>query len=412
MSGKLAVDGGAPVRTTPFPAWPVFDQREVDALTDVLNSGHWGCTSGTRVKRFEQDFAKFCGAEHGICLTSGTSALEVALWAVGVQPGDEVIVPPYTFIATASAVVMVGGIPVFADIDPTTYNLDPSQVEAAITDRTRAIIPVHIGGRPADMDAIMGIADRHGLKVIEDCCQAHGAEWRGKRVGTLGHAGAFSFQSSKNINAGEGGAVVTNHEDIWLRCYSLVNVGRIPEGEWYQHEFFGSNFRMTEFQGALLSAQMSRWQAQAERRDENGAILDERLAAIPGVSPLTADERITRNAYHLYVFRYHADRFGVPRDVFVRAVAAEGVPLSGGYKPLYSSGLFRQYSQKLAACDFLGGRQIDYEAVSLPVTERVCAEEGLWISQRCLIGPSTDAHEIAGAVAKVWEHRRDLRDTP
>jgi len=408
MSGKLAINGGTPVRTAPFPAWPVFDEREVGALTEVLYSGAWGCTNGTKVKEFEEEFAELCGAKHAICLTSGTSALEVALWAAGVEPGDEVIVPPYTFIATASAVVMVGGIPVFVDIEPGTYNIDPTKIEEAITDRTKAIIPVHIGGRPADLDAIMEIASRHNLKVIEDCCQAHGAEWNGQRVGTISDAGAFSFQSSKNINSGEGGAIVTNDEALWLRCYSLVNVGRIPEGDWYQHEFFGSNFRLTEFQGALLHVQASRWQEQAERRDENGEILCTRLAEIDGVSPMDEDNRITRNAYHLYVFRYHADAVGVSRTRFIQAVAAEGVHMSGGYTPLQSTGLFKQFSKKLEQNDFLGGRKIDYASLSLPVCEKVCADEGVWIAQRCLIGPKEDAEDIAAAIRKVCENREEL----
>ena len=409
MSSKLAIHGASPVRTKPFPEWPVCDEREVAALAEVLYSRKWGCTAGQKVKDFEREFAEFCGAEYGICMTSGTSALETALWAVGVEPGDEVIVPPYTFIATASSVVMVGGIPVFVDIEPGTYNIDPAQIEAAVTDRTKAVIPVHIGGRPADMDAIMEIASKHDLMVVEDCCQAHGAEWTGQRVGTLGHAGAFSFQSSKNINSGEGGALVTNDNAIWQRAYSVVNVGRIPQGDWYQHEFFGSNFRLTEFQGAVLHVQMSRWEQQAARRDENGAILDERLAKVPGVSPMDLDDRITRNAYHLYIFRFHANEFGCSRDAFIRALAAEGVHASKGYTPLYSTGLFKQFSNKLQASNFLGGRRIDYASLSLPVTERVCREEGLWIPQRCLIGPKEDAEDIASAIEKVWENRHELK---
>ena len=409
MPAKLAINGGTPVRTKPFPSWPVYDERELAALEEVLRSGHWGCTSGGKVKAFQQEFADFCRAKHAICLTNGTAALEVALRAVGVEPGDEVIVPPYTFIATASSVVMVGGIPVFVDIEPGTFNMDPTKIEAAITDRTKAVVPVHIGGRPADMDAICDIAKRRGLKVIEDCCQAHGAEWRGQRVGTLGDAGAFSFQSSKNINSGEGGAVVTNDDEIAGRAYSLVNVGRVPGGGWYQHEFMGSNYRMTEFQGAILQVQFSRWPEQAKRRDENGAILCERLAQIDGVSPMDHDDRITRNAYHLYIFRYHEDAFaGMPRSRFLQAVSAEGVGISGGYTPLQSTGLFKQLSSKLDRNDFMGGRRIDYGSLSLPVTDRVCEHEGVWISQSRLIGPSEDAEDIAAAVAKVSEHRDEL----
>jgi len=202
--GTLAICGGTPVRTKPFPKWPVFDEREVKALREVVESGQWwGRTPGSRVEQFEQAFARYQHARHAIACTNGTIALYLALRAVGVQPGEEVIVPPYTFIASASSVLDVGAVAVFADIDPTTLTLDPQAVEAAITPRTRAIIAVHIAGRPCDMDSLTEIARKHGLALIEDAAQAHGASWKGRRVGAIGDAGGFSFQASKNITAGE-----------------------------------------------------------------------------------------------------------------------------------------------------------------------------------------------------------------
>lgn len=408
--GKLAVNGGKPVRTKSLgAAWPICDDREVQALADVVRCGHWGSTSGGRVKAFEKAFAEFCGAKHAICLTNGTAALEVALRAVGVGPGDEVIVPPYTFIATASAVVMIGSIPVFVDVEPGTMNMDPTKIEAAITKRTKAVLPVHIGGRPANMDGVMEVARKHGLKVVEDCCQAHGASWRDKKVAAIGDAGAFSFQSSKNINSGEGGAVVTNDSDVYLRCYSLVNVGRVPEGQWYQHEYLGSNYRMTEFQGAILPLQMSRWEEQQKRREGNAAYLNSLLAAIDGVSPLDEDPRVTRNAWHLYIFRYHRDRFrNAPKGRFLQALSAEGIGASSGYTPLHTSGLFVRLSKQLQQTGFFGGRAIDYAALDLPVTKNACEHEACWFPQSKLLGAKEDMEDIAAAIRKVREHCDEL----
>src|SRR5262245_4671262 len=234
MSSELAINGGPAALTAPVPHWPVYDSAEEKALLDVLRSGHWGSTSGAVVATFEREFAAAQQAAYGICLSNGTLAIAAALRAAGVGIGDEVIVPPYTFIATASAALFVGAVPVFADVDPRTHLLDPAAMEAAITERTKAVIPVHLAGRPADLDEIIRRAG--GLPVIEDSAQAAGAAYRGRAVGAIGTAGTFSFQSSKNLTAGEGGAVVTDDEAFAAELYGLVNVGRVPGGGWYQHE--------------------------------------------------------------------------------------------------------------------------------------------------------------------------------
>src|SRR5690606_8381823 len=279
MSNPLAIDGGTPVRSQPFPAWPVFDHREGRALLEVLHSGHWGALTGTKVPAFEKAFAQFQDAAYGVCVPNGTIALELALRALGVGPGDEVITTPYTFIATASAAFAVGARPVFVDIDPDSLNLDPDRLEAAITERTKVIAPVHIGGHSADMDGVLRVAAAHGLRVLEDAAQAWGASWRGRRVGALGDLGIFSFQSSKNITAGEGGIVLTNDAELAELCWSIHNVGRVPGGEWYQHERLGSNLRMTEWQAAVLLAQLERLPEQLALREANARYLAERLAA-------------------------------------------------------------------------------------------------------------------------------------
>ena len=407
--GQLAVNGGAKTRTKPFPAWPVFDDTEVQALTEVCQSGHWGCLSGSKISEFEKKFAAFQDARYGVCVVNGTAALEVALRAVGVKAGDEVIVPPYTFIASATSVLTLGSIPVFVDIDPDTYNLDPSKIEAAITDKTKAILAVHIGGGPADMDGIMAVAKKHGLKVVEDAAQAHGAAWNGRRIGAIGDAGTFSFQASKNLTAGEGGIVLTNDPEVHACAWSLHNCGRIPEGEWYEHRVLGWNMRMTEFQGAILLAQMERLEEQIKTREENALYLDGLLAPIEGIRPLKRDPRVTTNAYHLYIFRYDPKGFkGLPRAKFLEALNAEGVPCSGGYVPLYKEQLFYVEPDGCPlGCAFYG-RQMDYSKVCCPVAENASANEGVWIFQSVLLGTKEDMDDIARAVKKVQENLGEL----
>lgn len=225
-TGQLAIDGGQPVRATPFPQWPIAGEREEQLLLEVLHSGRWEALGGDKVTTFAARFAAFQGARFGTCVPNGTMALELALRAVGVGPGDEVITTPYTFIATASAALGLGAKPIFVDIVPGACNIDPTRIADAITSRTKAILPVHIGGQPADLDGVLEVADQHGIPVVEDAAQAWGAAWQGRPVGALGALGTFSFQASKNLTAGEGGIVVTNDEALNERCWSLHNVAR------------------------------------------------------------------------------------------------------------------------------------------------------------------------------------------
>ena len=285
---KPALLGGKPVRREPFPGWPRFDQRDEKNLLDVLHSGKWFRGSGDCVNRFEAAYADLTGAKHCVATANGTSALYTSLAALGVEPGDEVIVPPYTFIATINTVLLQYALPVFVDTDPESLQIDPRKIEAAITERTAAIMPVHLGGNVADMDAILAIARKHKLPVIEDACQAHLAEWRGKKVGTLGTTGCFSFQVTKNLCSGEGGAILTGDGDLAEKCYAFQNNNRARAATGYN--FFyrggrGANLRMTEFQGNLLLAQMTRLEEQSRTREQNAQYLTRMLKEIPGILP-------------------------------------------------------------------------------------------------------------------------------
>ncbi|HIE52916.1 MAG TPA: DegT/DnrJ/EryC1/StrS family aminotransferase [Armatimonadetes bacterium] len=407
----LAINGGTPVRTKPFPQWPVYDERERAQLREVLESGVWGIGS-PKTAEFERRWAEYVGTKFALSCTNGTHAIQIAAKAAGVTYGVEVIVPSYTFIATASAVLEANGIPVFVDIEPDTYNIDPAAVEAAITPHTRAVIPVYAGGRPPDLDAINEIARRHGILVIEDAAEAHGSEWRGQRAGSIGDLGTFSFQSSKNLTAGEGGAVTTNDERLFDLCYSYQNVGRRREGGWYEHPILGTNNRMTAWQAAILCAGLERLEEQTNRRHRNGAWLEEQLSAIEGIRPMRSDERITRHCYHLYMLRYDRENFGgVPRERFLAALRAEGIPCSSGWTPLHrQEAILRQAEEYPRAC-VPQGRSLNYAQVHLPVTERIAAEEAVWFSQTILLGEQADMQDIVDAIAKIRTHVDELRAT-
>lgn len=398
----LAVNGGVPTRTRPWPSWPVFGEEEERELLDTLRSGTWWRVDGTRVAEFEAAFARFHDSTYGCCVTSGTAALEVSLRALGIGIGDEVILPPYTFIATASSVLAVGATPVFVDVEDGSLNIAPEQIAKAVTPRTRAVIPVHISGRPADMDRILEIARQHELVVIEDAAQAHAAEWQGRKVGSLGDAGTFSFQASKNLNAGEGGIVLTHDAQLADRVWAATHVGNGRNGGWYEHPVLGGNHRMTEWQAAILLAQIARLPEQTERRTRNAEHLTRKLAEVPGIRLLVADPRITRNAYHLFIFRYDPAAFGGrPRSELLRALQAEGVPCSGGYSPLYQAPLFEHISARKGAWRNIGGLP-DYAAFAdrCPICEKVCTD-AVWLFQTMLLGDTSDMDDIAEALARI-----------
>lgn len=409
MTTTLALLGGTPVRTRPFPSWPIHDDADNARVSRALRSGKWGRLQGDEVAEFEQRFAAMHGCAHAIAVVNGTVSLRIALIAAGLQAEDEVIVPTYTFLSTATAVVEANLVPVFVDVDLETFNIDPAAVEAAITPRTRAIIPVHFAGQPADMDAILAVAERHGLFVLEDAAHAHGASYRGRPAGSIGHAGSFSFQSSKNLTCGEGGIIVTNDEALAESCRSIHNCGRIPGGVWYEHHVISANYRLGELQGALLNSQLDRLEDQTATRDANGRALARRLSALPGLHPQRRPETCTRHSQHLFMLRIDAAAFGAPRATVLDALRAEGIPCSSGYgyplpdQPLFRNKAFGPYLPQAR-------ERLDFTQVSCPNSQLICREQGIWLDQSMMLGTDADIDDIADAFEKVYAHRHALAE--
>ena len=398
---ELAINGGKALRTEAYPVWPFFDDNEKKAILDVLESRQWG-TIGPQSQGFEKDFADYLGVKRVQTVSNGTVSLEIILRALGIGPGDEVIIPPYTFIATATAVLMVGAVPVFADIDPVSNNMDPLKAEAVITPRTKAIIPVHIAGVPADMDAFTALAEKHNLALIEDAAQAHGSEWRGRKVGSIGRAGSFSFQLSKNMSAGEGGAAVTNDEALAEMVWSIHHIGRKKDGLWYGHYYLSGNYRITDWQAAILRVQLGRLEDQIEIREKNVSHLNDVLGGIDGIETFIRDPRATKVTHHLYMFRYQADSFaGISKDRFVQALTAEGIPAHTGYTPIQKQPLFKTKE----VLRITSGK--DYSAVELPAADKAC-EETVWITQNVLLGSEKDMDDIKAAIVKVQNNAGEL----
>lgn len=409
-SARPALLGGPPVRTQPFPSWPVIAGNDETGWSEVLHGGKWCRLDGDNVGRFERAWSAALGARHCLATSSGTTALFASLNALDVGPGDEVIVPPYTFVATVNVILLQHALPVFVDTDRETFQIDASKIEAAITPRTRVLLPVHLGGSAADMDRILAVAASHNLPVLEDACQAHWAEWRNKKLSTLGKLGCFSFQASKNLNSGEGGAILTNEDDLYNRCLSFYNNGRGTPDSAFAYVRNGCNLRMTEFQGALLNSQFSRLDAQARIREQNAQYLTGLLKEIPGLNPARMYDGCTRNAYHLFMFRYDPQTFaGLPRSRFLKALHAEGIPSSSGYTPLNKEPFLentlnsRAYRRIYSAAELSTWRERNH----CPENDRLC-EEAVWLTQTMLLGARSDMDQIADAIRKIQKHAPEL----
>jgi len=405
---QLALLGGQKAKTKAFSPWPIYDEDERRALMEVLESRIWWRTPGTKTLEFERAFAHFHGAKHGVAVTNGTAALEVLMVALGIGPGDEVIVPDFTFVATASAVLFAGALPIMVDVLPDSYCIDPDLVEAAITPSTKAIIDVHMGGHPADLDRLSKIAADHSLALVEDSSHAHGSEWRGRRIGTFGAAGTFSFQSSKLMTAGEGGIIITNDDRVEGLARSVHDCGRMP-GEWfYSHYLYGSNYRLSEWQGAVLNVQLARLDAQTAIRHKNARVLDRLLPEIDGITAQRLDTRCTRNGQYAYIFHVDRNAFaGIKTETFIAAMNAEGIPNQASYPPLHDLHLFKSGEYRKRLCDSQAQGSHEFLQRHFPNTQRA-AWEAVWIPQPALLGDEQDMYEIAAALKKIKEHASDL----
>ncbi len=408
---ELALLGGRPVRARPYPRWPQATAADCARLLEVLESGNWGGYPfpNRLAAEVAERFAAFHGARFGCLVANGTIALTAALQAAGIRFGDEVIVPAYTWEGTAAAVLAAGGVPVFADIDPDTYCLDPESARRAITPRTRVLMPVHLAMRFADMDALVELAVAHDLILIEDCAHAHGGQYKGRGAGSIGDMGCFSFQSSKLMTAGEGGAVITSRLEYYELLQSLVNCGRASLTDCFRRRVVGWNYRITEFQAAVLMGQLERLAELNEKRARNAAKLTRSLEGLDGVRTLPPQAAITREAIYGYVFQYRPPDDRVSRDLFVAALEAEGIPCDGRfYEAVYRSDLFPARAEEFPQLAAGRERPLDYREFHCPVAERAAYREAVWLPHFLLLGEEDDVEDIARAVAKVLEHREEL----
>ncbi|MEO6134532.1 MAG: DegT/DnrJ/EryC1/StrS family aminotransferase [Ginsengibacter sp.] len=412
-----AILGGKPMLMGDWPKWPMWDiENDEKQVLEVLRSGVW--SRKNVVTEFESVWAKANGSKRCLSVVNGTNALIISLIQSNIGAGDEVIIPPYTFIACAQAVLSTGAIPVFVDTDPETFQIDVSKLEQKITPRTRAIMPVHLAGLPCDMIRILEIAKRHNLVVIEDAAQAHFAEINHKKVGTFGHAGCFSFQNSKNLPIGEGGAILSDDENFIDRCYSYHNLGSPygsviggPDGG---TPIKGSKMRLTEYQAAIGLAQLKRLDSQTSTRSENAAYLNSKLKDIPGIIPAKLTPNVTRAVYHLYPFRYKKEAFkDLSRKDFIKALNAEGVTCISGYSPLNkmpylndafkSKNFVRSYSKKrLNYNNYLQENQC-------PENDRLCDEEAVWFFQNMLLAGKSEMDGIVSAIEKIHANAEKIK---
>lgn len=389
--GKLAINGGEPVIRTKFPMWPIWDETELEAVQDVIKSSEWESRGGTKCKEFAKEFAKFQHVDFALPVANGSAAIDIALEALGIGDGDEVIVPDYTFMATAVSPIRRGAKTVLVDVDPDTFCINPDLIEKAVTDKTKALIPVHFGGHPCDMGRIMKITNKYKLHVIEDSAHAHGAMWEGKYIGTFGDISTFSFQASKTLTCGEGGAIVTNNEKLMSLCRSIHDAGRNIGESVYNHYVPGTNYRMSELQAALLLAQMSRLKMQCEKRDRNGKLLTHLLAQTNGIKPQVRDNRVTRHGHYLFTFILEAD---IPREIFKKAVSAEGVLVQLEYPAIHT-------------LEFI--KKSGMDKGQFPVSDLLAARS-VWLYHQILLADEKEVSFIAKAILKVIENKDELRD--
>lgn len=413
---ELAILGGPKTRTEPYPQWPVWDQRDIDAVTEVVKSGHWGGYPypGPKTAELAKKFAELQGGGYAVPMINGTVTMEVALRAAGVGWGDEVIVPAYTFQATASAPMAAGAIPVIVDVDPNTYCLSAEAAAKAITPKTKAIIPVHLGSNMADMDAIMGLSENHNLIVIEDCAHAHGAKWNGQGAGTIGHFGSFSLQSSKTLTSGEGGILLCKTPELAAKAASIIDCGRPhalgggPEDS-NGLSAMGANYRLSELQAALALVGVERFPEQAKQREEMAAYMDESLSEIPGVRVMKRDPRHTTRSFYRYIFAVDPEQFGTEHDVLCAALDAEGIDSWIGYEAMHNYELFQPQRSTLAVPNAFP-EYFNFEKMNLPEATRACEHEAVWLDESVFRAGPKGVDDAVEAIRKIQKNAAELNE--
>ena len=411
---ELAILGGPKTRKEPYPQWPIWDQRDIDVVTEVIKSGRWGGYPypGPKTAELAMKFAELQGGGYAVPMTNGTVTMEVALRAAGVGWGDEVIVPAYTFQATASAPMAAGAIPVIVDVDPNTYCLSAEATAKAITSKTKAIIPVHLGSNMADMDAIMKLAEQHNLIVIEDCAHAHGAKWNGQGAGTIGHFGSFSLQSSKTLTSGEGGILLCKTPELAAKAASIVDCGR-PHALGGGAEdtnglsVMGANYRLSELQAALALVGIERFPAQAKQREEMAAYMDESLSEIPGVRVMKRDARHTTRSFYRYIFAINPQQFGMEHDVLCAALDAEGIDAWTGYEAMHNYELFQPQKSTLAVPSAFP-EYFKFEKMNLPEATRACEHEAVWLDEAIFRAGPKGVDDAVEAIKKIQKNAVEL----
>ncbi len=416
---NIALFGGEPIRKHPFPPHPIIGEEEKRAVLEVLESGKLSTfvaqpgeyyLGGEKIRQFEKDFASYHGIKYAVAFNSATAALHTAVVACGTKAGEEILVPPYTFTSTATCALMNNSIPVFVDIEPHTFCMDPARIEQAITPQTRAIIPVHLFGHPADMDEIMAIAKKHNLKVIEDCAQAPGAMYKGQLVGTTGDCGTFSFQETKNMMTGEGGMLITDNDEIAEIARMVRNHGEVVlEGQRqrsYRADMLGWNYRMTELEAALGIEQLKKLDKLNDQRIELAEYLSEKLKRFDGFTPPVVGSHI-KHVYYVCPIKYDEGLTGIPRDLFVKALAAEGIPCGAGYvKALYLNPIYHENKPFIFK---YFGKHVNYDKGICPVTEQMHEKQLMVIAVCRPPAKRNDMDDIVKAIEKILENRSVLK---
>ena len=415
---NLAFFGGDKIRKVPFPRHPQITSAEKEALLEVLDSGNISTfiaspgehfLGGKKIRAFENKFADYIGVKFAVAFNSASSALHAAVASVGVKPEEEVIVPPYTFTSTATSVLMHNAIPVFSDVKKDTFCIDPEKLQDVLSEKTRAITPVHLFGHPCDMDEIIDFANQNNLKVIEDCAQAPGGEYKGKKVGTIGDCGIFSFQETKNMMTGEGGMLVTDNEDIANAARMVRNHGEVVlptlEKRTYQSEILGWGYRMTEMEAALGIVQLSKLDEMNKQRIKLAEYLSEKINEIDGLKHIKYD--FVKHVYYVFAFQYDESKIGVPRDKFCEAINAEGIQMWGGYvKPLYLNPLYIE--RRAYAFKHYNGNAV-YKKGICPVAESLYEKE-LVMTMLCRPPATTnDMDDIANAIKKIIDNKNEFK---